>query len=61
MHSDFCGKLDTKSLSGCGYFLTFTDDKSRFAWVYVMKQKSEVFSKYVEWKTMIEKRPLEKV
>ena len=55
IHSDVCGKLDTKSLSGAEYFLTFIDDKSRFAWVYVLKQKSEVFSKFVEWKTMIEK------
>ena len=55
VHTDVCGKLDTKSLSGCEYFLTFIDDKSRFAWVYVLKQKSEVFSKFVEWKTMIEK------
>ena len=55
IHSDVCGKLDTKSLSGGEYFLTFIDDMSRFAWVYVLKQKSEVFSKFVEWKTMIEK------
>ena len=55
IHSDVCGKLDTKSLSGAEYFLTFIDDKSRFAWVYVLKQKSEVFSKFVEWKAMIEK------
>ena len=54
IHSDVCGKLDTKSLSGGEYFLTFIDDMSRFAWVYVLKQKSEVFSKFVEWKTMIE-------
>ena len=54
IHSDVCGKLDAKSLSGAEYFLTFIDDKSRFAWVYVLKQKSEVFSKFVEWKTMIE-------
>ena len=55
VHSDICGKIDTKSLSGCKYFLTFIDDKSRFAWVCVLKQKTEVFSKFVEWKTMIEK------
>ena len=55
IHSDVCGKLDTKSLSGAEYFLTFIDDKSRFAWIFVLKQKSEVFSKFVQWKTMIEK------
>ena len=55
INSDVCGKLDTKSLSGGEYFLSFIDDMSRFAWVYVLKQKSEAFSKFVEWKTMIEK------
>ena len=55
MHSDFSGKLNTKSLGRCEYFLTFIDDISRFAWVYVLKQKSEVFSKFFEWKAMIEK------
>ena len=55
MHSDGCGKLDTNSLIGAEYVLTFIDEKSRFAWAYVLKQKSEVCSKFVEWKTIIEK------
>ena len=54
IHSDVCGKLEEKSLSRGEYFLSFSDDRSRFAWVYVLKQKSEIFSKCVEWKTMIE-------
>ena len=45
LHNEVCGKLDTKSLRGCEYFLTFIDDKSRSAWVSVLKQKSEVFFK----------------
>ena len=60
IHSDVCGKLEAKSLSGGEYFLSFID-KSRFAWVYVLKQKSEVLSKFVEWKTMIENATGKKV
>ena len=55
VHSDVCGKISEKSLSGGEYFLTFTDDHSRYVWVYILKQKSEVFSKFCEWKAMVEK------
>ena len=55
VHSDVCGKLETKSLSGAEYFVTFIDDKSRFVWVYTLKHKSEVFEKFTEWKSMVEK------
>ena len=30
VHSDACGKVNTKSLGGAEYFLTFIDDKSRY-------------------------------
>ena len=30
VHSDVCGKMNAKSLSGAEYFLTFIDDKSRY-------------------------------
>ena len=48
VHSDVCGKLEVKSLSRYQYFETFIDDKSRYAW-------SEVFTKFLEWKAMVEK------
>lgn len=55
VHSDVCGKIGHKSLSDSEYFLTFTDDSTRYCWVYFLKQKSEVFDKFVEWKSMVEK------
>lgn len=55
IHSDVCGKINAKSLSGGEYFLTFTDDKTRFVWVYIIKNKSEVFDKFCEWKRLVEK------
>ena len=30
IHNDVCGKIEEKSLSGCEYFVTFIDDKSRY-------------------------------
>jgi hypothetical protein len=54
IHTDVCGKMSTPSLSGSEYFVTFIDDHSRYSWVYFIKHKSEVFSKFCEWKSMIE-------
>ena len=55
VHSDVCGKINPKSLSGAGYFLTLTDDKTRYVWVYVLKHKDEVFDKFRERKVIVEK------
>ena len=55
VHSDVCGTIQKKSLSGAEYFVTFIDDKSRFVWVYTLTHKSEVFEKLTEWKSMVRK------
>lgn len=55
MHSDLCGKMNEKSLSGAEYFLSFIDDKTRYVWVYFLKSKDQVFEKSLEWKAMVEK------
>ena len=41
----------------CGgfyYFITFTDDHSRYGLVYLMKQKFESFERFKEFKTLVE-------
>lgn len=55
VHSDVCGKLEMKSLSGAQYFVTFIDDMTKFTWVYVIKNKSDVFKKFCQWKKEVEK------
>ena len=55
VHSDVCGLMSIESLSGARYFLTFVDDKTHYIWVYVLKSKSEVFSKFLEWKAQVER------
>ena len=54
VHSDVCGKINSKSLSGAEYFLTFVDDHTRYTWVYALKQKKQVFEKFLEWKALVE-------
>ena len=36
VHSDICGPMQTSSMDGCNYFLTFIDDYSRKTWVYFL-------------------------
>jgi hypothetical protein len=38
------------------YFLTFIDDYSRKMWVYFLQEKSEVFSHFLEFKALVEKK-----
>ena len=40
VHSDVCGPMQTESLGGHKYFVTFIDDYSRCCAVYFIKQKS---------------------
>ena len=54
-HSDVCGRISVPSISGAEYFVTFTEDLTRYVWVYVLKRKSEVFNAFKEWKTLVEK------
>ena len=44
MHSDICGPMQTTSIRGCKYFLTFIDDYSIKTWVYFLKHKYDAFS-----------------
>ena len=54
VHSDVCGKIQTSSLGGGHYFLTFIDDYTRYVWIYILKSENQVFEKFVEWKTPVE-------
>ena len=40
VHTDVCGPMSTQVRGGYSYFITFTDDRSRFGYVYLMKYKS---------------------
>ena len=46
IHSNVCGPMSSKSLSGYAYYVSFIDDFSRKTWIYFMKNKDEVFSKF---------------
>jgi hypothetical protein len=54
VHTDVCGPMTHKSLSGCEYYLTFIDDYSRKTWIYFLKTKSEVFKRFQEFRALME-------
>lgn len=51
VHSDLCGPMRTSTVSGMKYFLTFTDDFSRYTKVYLVHSKDEVPLKLKEYMT----------
>lgn len=49
------------SKDGSFYFVSFIDDYSRKVWVYFMKYRSEVFSKFKVWKAEVENQTGRKI
>ena len=54
IHSDVCGPMSTPARGGYLYFVTFTDDLSRYGYIYLMKQKLETFEKFKEFQNEVE-------
>jgi 5'-3' exoribonuclease 2 len=54
IHSDLWGESRVPSLGGARYMLTIIDDYSRRVWSFFIKNKSDVFNTFKEWKIMIE-------
>jgi transposase InsO family protein len=49
VHSDVWGPSRVKSTLGYSYFVTFIDDFSRCTWLFLMKNRSEVFHIFKEF------------
>ena len=54
IHTDLCGLMNIKARDKYHYFLTFTDDLSRYEYIYLMKHKSETFEKFKEFQSEVE-------
>ena len=53
--------MSSSSLSRYVYYVYFIDDFSRKTWIYFMKNKDEVFSKFKEFKSLIENHTEKKI
>ena len=51
IHTDVCGPLSTSAIGGYSYFVTFTDDFSRYGYVYLMKLSRKLLKSSKSLKT----------
>lgn len=61
IHSDVYGPMETRSLGGSRYFLTFEDDYSRMMFVYFLKTKQEVLKCFKYFKNLVENQKQRKI
>ncbi|KAK8625706.1 hypothetical protein V6N13_056867 [Hibiscus sabdariffa] len=54
IRSDVCGPMNTQARGGFQYFITFTDDFSRYGYIYLMRHKSEELEKFKEFKNEVQ-------
>ena len=54
VHTDVCGPFGTSARGGYSYFITFTDDFSRYGYVFLMRHKSESLEKFKEFQNEVE-------
>ena len=56
VHTNVCGPINVQARSGYEYFITFTDDYSRYDYVYLIRHKSEALEKFKEYKAETEEQ-----
>ena len=54
IHIDVCGPISSIAKGGYQYFITFTDDFSRYGYIYLMRHKSESFEKFKLFKNEVQ-------
>ena len=54
IHTDVCRPMSVEARGGYRYFLTLTDDVSRYGYIYIMKHKSGTFEKFKEFQSEVE-------
>ena len=55
VHTDVCGPFSVPSTAKHKYYVIFVDDFSRKCWIFFMQSKSETYSKFCEFKALVEK------
>ena len=53
--------MSVEARGRCRYFLTFTDDLSRYGYIYLMKRKSETFEKFKGFQSEVENHRNKKI
>ena len=61
IRTDVCGPMSVDAGGGYRYFLTFTDDLSKYGYIYLMKHKSKTFEKFKEFQSEVENHRNKKI
>ena len=61
IHIDVSGRMSHVSLGGYQYYVIFINDYSRRTWIYFLKTKGEVFSRFKEFESLVEKQTSRKI
>ncbi|KAJ9538813.1 hypothetical protein OSB04_031546 [Centaurea solstitialis] len=56
IHTDICGPFPIETICGNRYFATFIDDFSRFCYIFLMSEKSQVLDCFIQFKTEVERQ-----
>ena len=56
IHTNVCRPMSIQARGKYEYFITFTNDYSRYGYVYLMHHKSKAFEKFREYKTKVKKQ-----
>ena len=54
IHTDICGPFPVKTVDDFDSFITFTDDFSRYGYIYPIKHRSEALEKFKIFKAEVE-------
>jgi hypothetical protein len=54
IHPNVCGWMSIASITGSMYYVSFIDDFSHKTWIYFLKTEDEVFSRFQEFKDLVE-------
>src|SRR5215216_2315896 len=61
VHIDIYSPMSVEARGGYRYFMTFTDDLSRYGYIYLIKHKSETFEKFKEFQSEVQNHPNKKI
>ena len=61
IHSNVCGPMSLQARGGYSNFITFTNDYSRYGYIYLIKHRSEALEKFKEFKNEVENQTGKKI
>ena len=61
IHTNVCSPMRVEARGGYHYFPTFTDDLSRYGYIYLMKLKYETFEKFKEFQSEVDNHRNKKI